>query len=87
MYLVVSDSFATPWSVVCQAPLSVELFREEYWSGLPRPPPEDLPNPGIKHMFFVPPVLVGVFFTNSATWVKCQMFIPSLVYQLPLWLS
>ena len=65
---VMSDSFATPWSVVPQAPLSMEFFRQEYWSGLPCPPPGDLPNPGIKHMFFVPPALVGGFFTNSATW-------------------
>ena len=31
-----------------QAPLSVEFSRQEYWSGLPFPPPGDLPNPGIK---------------------------------------
>ena len=40
--------FATPWTVVCQAPLSTGFPRQEYWSGLPCPPPEDLPNPGIK---------------------------------------
>ena len=42
---VVSDS-ATPWTVDHQAPLSRELSRQEYWSGLPFPSPEDLPNPG-----------------------------------------
>ena len=40
---VVSDS-AIPWTAARQAPLSVELSRQEYWSGLPCPPPGDLPN-------------------------------------------
>ena len=34
-----SDSFATPWAVACQAPLSVSLPRQEYWSGFPFPSP------------------------------------------------
>ena len=40
--------FATPWTVACQAPLSMEFSRQEYWSGLPIPSPEDLPDPGIE---------------------------------------
>ena len=40
--------FAAPWTVAHQAPLSMEFSREEYWSGLPSPPPGDLPNPWIK---------------------------------------
>ena len=40
--------FATPWTVACQAPLSMEFFRQEYWSRLPYPPPGDLLNPGIE---------------------------------------
>ena len=36
----------TPWTVACQAPLSMGLFRQEYRSGLPFPSPGDLPNPG-----------------------------------------
>ena len=40
--------FATVWTVACQAPLSLGFSREEYWSGLPCPPPGDLPDPGIK---------------------------------------
>ena len=40
--------FATLWTVVCQAPLSRGFHRQEYWSGLPCPSPEVLPNPGIK---------------------------------------
>ena len=39
--------FVTPWTVARQAPLFMELSRQEYWSGLPFPSPGDLPNPGI----------------------------------------
>ena len=38
----------TPWSVAHWAPLSMEFCRQEYYSGLPFPSPEDLPKPGIK---------------------------------------
>ena len=44
---VVSDS-VTPWTVTHQAPLSMGFSRQECWSGLPCPPPGDLPNPGIE---------------------------------------
>ena len=40
--------FATPWTVACQAPLSMGFFSQEYWSGLPIPLPGDLPNPGFE---------------------------------------
>ena len=40
--------FATPWTVAYYAPLSMGFSRQEYWSGLPFPSPEDLPDPGIK---------------------------------------
>ena len=40
--------FVTPWTVAYQAPPSMGLFRQEYWSGLPFPSPGDLPNPGIE---------------------------------------
>ena len=40
--------FATPWTVVYQAPPSVRFSRQEYWSGLPFPSPGDIPNPGIE---------------------------------------
>ena len=43
-----SDSFATPWTVVCQAPLSMEFSSQEYWRGLPFPPPGDLSDPEIE---------------------------------------
>ena len=42
------DSFATPWTVARQAPLSMGFPRQEYCSGLPFPLPRDLPNPRIK---------------------------------------
>ena len=38
---------ATPWTVAPQAPLSMEFSRQEYWSGLPFPALEDLPDPEI----------------------------------------
>ena len=38
----------TPWTVTHQAPLSMGLSRQEYWSGLPFPSSDDLPNPGVK---------------------------------------
>ena len=40
--------FVTPWAIACQALLAIGFTRQEYWSGLPFPPPGDLPNPGIK---------------------------------------
>ena len=46
--LVVTDSFATPWIVALQAPLSMGFPRQEYWSGLPFLSLGDLPDPGIK---------------------------------------
>ena len=48
--------------------LSLEFSRQESWSGLPFPSPEDLPGPGIKPTSFRSPVLAGRFFTISATW-------------------
>ena len=40
--------FATPWTVDCQAPLTIGFSRQGYWSGLPFPSPEGLPDPGIE---------------------------------------
>ena len=56
--------FATPWTGACQAPLSMGFFRQEYWSGLPFPPPGDLPNPGTEPMSLESPALAGGFFTT-----------------------
>ena len=43
--------FVAPWTVACQAPLSMGFSRQEYWSGLPSPSPGDLPGPGIDPRF------------------------------------
>ena len=61
---VMSDS-VTPWTVAQQAPLSMGLPRQEYWSGFPFLPPEDLPNPGIELMSPVPPTLQIDSFTTA----------------------
>ena len=54
--------------IVHQAPLSMGFSRREYWSKLPFPPPEDLPNPGIEPSSLMSPVLAGRFFITSTTW-------------------
>ena len=59
---VVSNS-ATPWTVAYQVPLSLGFSRQEYWNGLPCPPPGDLPHPGIEPRF----PASGGFFTLWAT--------------------
>ena len=70
--------FVTPWTIAYQAPLSVGFSRQEYWSGLPCPPPGDLPNPGIEPTAFMSPSLVGGFFTASTTWEALKA-IPKLL--------
>ena len=64
---VTSDS-VTPWTVAHQAPLSMGFSRQEYWSGLPCPPPGDLPDSGIEPRSLMSPALAGGFLTASATW-------------------
>ena len=51
-----------------QAALSMGFPRQEYWSGLPFPPPQDLPNPGIEPVSLISLALAGGFFTASITW-------------------
>ena len=51
-----------------EAPLSMEFSRQEYWSGLPCPPPDGISDAGIKPMSFMSPALAGGFFTISSTW-------------------
>ena len=57
-------TLATPWTVVCQAPLSVGFPRQEYWSGLSIPYPGDLLEPGIGTAS--PALTVGSFTTEPA---------------------
>ena len=64
---VMSNSFATPWNVALQAPLSIGFSQQESWSRMPFAPPEDLPNPGIKFVSLTNCVLTGGFFTTVAS--------------------
>ena len=63
--------FATLWIVTCQAPLAMGLSWKECWSGLPFPPPEDLPDPGIDPVSpawqanYLPLSHLGIFFWSS----------------------
>jgi len=57
-----SDSFATPWTVAHQAHLFTGFSRQEYWSGLPFPPPGNLADPGVEPMS---PALAGRFITSG----------------------
>ena len=57
---VASNFLSTLWAVVRQAPLSMGFSRQEYWSGLPGPPPGNLPNPGTEPASLE---LAGGFFT------------------------
>ena len=68
---------ATLWTVAQQAPLSMGFPNQEYWSGLPCPPPRDLPDPGIKPASLMSPALAGRFFTSSAIWEA-----PSIIIEM-----
>ena len=56
----------TPWTMAFQASLSMGFSRQEYWNGLPCPPPEDLP--GTEPVSLMSPALACRFFTIGATW-------------------
>ena len=58
---------ATLWTVVHQAPLSMGFSRQEYWSGLPCPPPGNFPDPEIETVALTSPTVAGGFFPTSAT--------------------
>ena len=80
---VVLDS-VTPWTVTCQAPLSMQFSRQEHWSGLPFPLPGDLSNLGIEPTSLMSPTLAGGFFTNCTTWevLKCILNQPIMFKRL-----
>ena len=61
---VVSNSLVTPWTVARQAPVSTGFSRQESWSGLPSPPPGDLPDPETGSMS---PALQA----DSSPWRQC----------------
>ena len=71
-----SNPFANPWTVAHQAPLSMGFPRQEYWSGLPWPPPGDLPDPGIE---LLSPALAGRLFTPSATWEALHNYLGKII--------
>ena len=60
-----SHSFATPWTVACQASLSMGFSRQENWRRLPFPSPGDLPDPGAEPRSLTSPTLAGGFFTSG----------------------
>ena len=60
--------FATQWTVAHQTPLSIGFPKQEYWSGLPCPPPGDLPDPGMEPESLISPALAAGFFSTSTTW-------------------
>ena len=66
-YSVLSHSFETPWTIARHAPLFMGFPRQEYWSGLPYPPPGDLPDPGMEP---ASPALAGGFYH----WATRQVF-------------
>ena len=63
---VASDSFVTPWTVACQAPLSMGLSQQEDWGGLSFPTPGALPNSGMEPTPPAAPALAGGFSTTES---------------------
>ena len=64
----VGDAIQQSHPLSSPSPPAFNLLQQEYWSGLPCPPPEDLPDPGIEPISLMSPALAGRFFTTSATW-------------------
>ena len=60
--------FATLWTVAGQGLLSTEFSRQEYWSGLPYPPPGDLPDPGMEPASPISAAWVGCLYITGTTW-------------------
>ena len=69
------SNWTTTWTVAHQASLSMRFSKQEFWSGLPFPPPADLPNPGIDPMSLMSPAWVGEFFTTNTTWEAMSVYI------------
>ena len=63
-----AKSLQSSLTLARQAPLSIGFSRQECWSGLPCPPPGDLPNPGIEPGSLMSPVPASGFFITSTTW-------------------
>ena len=63
-----SPTLCEPIKYIPRAPLSTGFSRQDYWIGLPCPPPGDLPHPGIEPASLRSPASSGEFFTAGATW-------------------
>ena len=72
--------FSTPWTVAHQAPLSMEFPSQEYWSGLPFPPPGGLPDPGMEPVSLASPALTGRCSTTAppgkSSWMNEELLLP-----------
>ena len=79
--------FPTPWTIAHEAPLSIGFSRQEYWSGLPFPPPEDLPDPGIESASLISPALAGDFFTTSTESIEQRQNFCHILSYLPCSIS
>ena len=73
--------FATLWPTARQAPLSMGFSRQEYWSGLPCPPPGDLPDSRIKPRSCVSPAAAGRLFATPATWEALSLSMTSDLFR------
>ena len=78
------SSTGTLWTVACQAFLSMGFSRQEYWKGLPSPPPGDLGNPGIEPVTLTSPMLADGFFTTRATCKACLLLSVALNFSCVL---
>ena len=67
--------FVTLWTIALKAPLSMGFSRQKYWSGLPFPPPGDLPDPKTEPGSLLSPAFAGRFFKGRATWEASGMCI------------
>ena len=65
MFTQLRLTLCDPMDVAHQAPLSMKISRQEYWNEMPFPPPQGLPNPGIKPTFPASAVLAGGLFTTA----------------------
>ena len=87
------NSFVTPWSVACQAPLPMGFPRQKYWSGLSFPSPGALPDLGIKPTSPASPASAGRFFTTEPPGKPSLVFMENLkgnlywalAVRMPVW--
>ena len=72
---IVQQQTAVPilWTITYQAPLSLGFSRQEYCSGLPCPPPGDLPNPGIELVSLKSPAFAGIFFRATCEDIQTRL--------------